>query len=555
MVAGLRKFRRLFGWTCNLGSGAGRHVNVLAVQAASGGLEQRRAALDALAEYCYKRSIRFDAPTPAAAAVYLAHFSDPDDKVGESVMHGLNLCCAQALDAMIDCLRRGGPLERERACEVIGKWESRAREAVPALRGLLSDAQPRVRMGAIRALAACGDASPATVAAMLAMAEGGDAGVRGSMVHALGVMARRMEDRAPLRAAEPLVRAALGDAAADVRRSAVYALEGLGLQAHALAELAVAHLVREENEEVRWYWGSLIKSIGDPAALLLCLPALEDAVRRNRREVRDACEALGKLGAQARGAVPVLIDALAVPGLLYPAAEALWRIDGRVDEAVAPIRADCAADFSIAMCHYVSLVGPPAAALLPEVLGIFEDEDWDTQWAACDALGALRPADAAAIAMLASRLAHDSPIVRGAAAGALARIGEPAVPALAAILLDEADGRHEWAADALARMGHAGAGAADALRTRLARPDSAARDWCRIALACVAGDPAMLPYLLELCASSEAFMRGKSLEGMAAIGLFTPEVKEAIAAARADSDERVGQAAAQAWESLTAARH
>src|SRR5262249_59773651 len=106
------------------------------------------------------------------------------------------------------------------------------------------------------------------------------------------------------------------------------------------------------------------------------------------------------------------------------------------------------------VCDGICEIGPAAAPLIEKVIGALDSQDWDLQWAAADALGAIASNRADVVAALTTALGHPSPIVRSAAARAFAAIGPATVPALIAILeAPDDDDRREWAADAPRPMG------------------------------------------------------------------------------------------------------
>src|SRR5262249_20835690 len=150
-------------------------------------------------------------------------------------------------------------------------------------------------------------------------------------------------------------------------------------------------------------------------------------------------------------------------------------------------------EYGESVCDAICQIGPPAAPLIDAVIDALQSEDWDLQWAAADALGAISSDDPKVLAVLASSLGHPSPIVRAAATRAFAQIGSPAVPVLIEILQERDGHRAEWAADALGRMGHRAREAAEALRANLRSRNPEIASWCAIALAKVAGDAAAAP--------------------------------------------------------------
>jgi hypothetical protein len=112
-------------------------------------------------------------------------------------------------------------------------------------------------------------------------------------------------------------------------------------------------------------------------------------------------------------------------------------------------------DWGETVCDIACLIGPEAGPLLPELLdAVAQDDYWDLQWAAADAIGSVASASPETLTALRNALAHDSGIVRSAACNAFSRIGEPAVVTLLEWFEAEADPKsREWIAAALSRMG------------------------------------------------------------------------------------------------------
>ena len=67
---------------------------------------------------------------------------------------------------LADALARGGPFDRAHAARMLGRFGSRAAEAVPALVRALGDASPVVRSAAIIALGKVGPQARAAIPAL-----------------------------------------------------------------------------------------------------------------------------------------------------------------------------------------------------------------------------------------------------------------------------------------------------------------------------------------------------------------------------------------------------
>ena len=266
---------------------------------------------------------------------------------------------------------------------------------------------------------------------------------------------------------------------------------------------------------------------------------------------------IGTLGPRAHAAVPSLIDALEGEDefTTIAAAEALWRVDRRIDVAL-PHLARLFPDFGETICDAITQIGPAAAPLLDQVLAALESDDWDLQWAAADALGCMGSSDPAVLAKLATALGHESVIVVSAAGAALARIGAAAVPVLSDILLQPDDPRAEWAADALGRIGPAAGAAAKPLLAQLHSSRPALAAWSAIALAKITGDERVVPTLVKLLDRTDrADLREQAALGLKNVGPRAAGAANALNTLRHDPDADVRKAAEAALSVVTAARH
>jgi HEAT repeat protein len=278
-----------------------------------------------------------------------------------------------------------------------------------------------------------------------------------------------MADPAPLRARQQEILEALHDEDDDVRWSACHAIEPLDLDPATHVELMVPRL-SDRSERVEEMAMRQLKRLAAEIDLTPHVDSICQVIRRARiRSAKDACEVIGKLGSRGYEAVPALLDALNGEdgSIVIAAAEALWRVDRRIDVAL-PHLARLFPEYGETVCDAITQIGPAAGPLIDQVIEALQTDDWDLQWAAADALGYMGSSDPAVLATLTAALGHDSGIVVSAATRALARIGAAAVPALSEILLQRADRRAVWAADALGQIGPAAGAAAELLRAQCA---------------------------------------------------------------------------------------
>jgi hypothetical protein len=311
-------------------------------------------------------------------------------------------------------------------------------------------------------------------------------------------------------------------------------------------------LAVDADEDVRRGVLRQLENLAGECDLTTRLPILRAALRRGGMEAVDVCRVLGLVGPPARSAVPDLLGALRAGdgSLAIAATEALWKVDRRIDEAL-PILAKLGTAYGEGVCDTIYVIGPSAAPLVDYVIRCLEDDYWDLQWAAADALGALACDDPKVLSALETALGHPSGLVASAAARAFAGIGEAALPLLMRLLADHGDPRCEWAADAVGRMGVAGRAAAAQLKTNLICGQPRIVAWSAIALAQVAGDPAAVPMLLELLARQDRpDLRQGAARALQAIGPAAHTAEAALAAALNDEDPTVREDAEKALAAI-----
>ncbi len=357
-----------------------------------------------------------------------------------------------------------------------------ARSAVPALRTLLKDKDPMVRYSAIRALGEIGPAANGTAEGLLEALASEDRDTRSEAVHAVRPWGK---------AGIPLFRKALEDRDHKVRALAASMLASVRPRPTKEAITALAHLLADEDREVRRDAALALGKAGPTAAD--AIPALRKATKDRDEEVCiqaaealvhagetqeavaalaamisgqessvdrwKAAQVLGSLGPKAKDALPVLEAALKSDdgNLRVTAASALFKIDGRADAAIPILVAemesptemfdDVAA--SLALAGVGTKAVPPLAKLLKS------KENLVRQLAA-HALGLVGPDASPALPALTGALKDKSPDVRQAAIGALVLIGPngQALTALVGALGDEELTVRKDAAFALFSLGH-----------------------------------------------------------------------------------------------------
>lgn len=517
--------------------------------------EERKRAFDTLYELCRE----YGPAASAAAPVLIAALGEAsDDTDAEALVYALHYCHGNDLEPIIECLSHPDVRVRRRGCHVLGLIGDNAVAGAEAVRRLLADADPTLRARAAWAIGLMHDSSPLTLEALFEMTSKSITD-RAAALHALGNIGQRISDRTPLQSRQENLIGALEDSSADVRRSALHAIAGLDLEPSRYAALLNSHLAREPNDDVRWRLLTDIRRLAGATDLTNYVALYCELVQRGERGAWDACEILGVMGAAASQALPALREIVAFPEaddmLKVRAATALWKVAGNADEVI-PVLKELFAENGESICDLICDMGPAAAPLIPEVVAALGTKDWDLQWAAADALGAIASSAPETLTALEGALKHDSPVVRSAATRAFVRIGEPATRTLCSILGGTDLRAASWAADALGHLGPKAASATTALRGTANSRDASLSAWSTIALAKIAGDVEMVPALVLLLGEQERSDLRKGAS--AALGQIGPPAAAACDALRKacdDDDTEVRLAAQDALAAVLSKRH
>lgn len=517
--------------------------------AQSADLDTRRAAVEQLYEWSYKLGPKI----AGAISVLSGCLADDDEEVGESATWALSHCAPASLEALARSLRHAAPVVRERAAHALGNAGEQARPVAAALRALIHDPVPAVRKRAMWALGLSRDTQAATLECLLGQARRGTSEDRAAALHALGNIGKALDDPAPLQRHEALVLSALEDSDADVRWSALYVLESLAWQPQPLADLMVRLFQHDPASRVREAVLQRLKALAPMVELSAVVPALARVVSQEGSPANwMACEVLAAMRPAPLAAVDALRAALARDELAVRAAAALWHITGRAEWVLPALERVFDVD-AMEVCHLVCELGPAAAPLVPKLIEALAVEDWDHQWAASDALGAVASAAPSVMSHLLVALGHPSPIVRSSSALGLARVGQPAVAVLGR-LVREHDARGPAAAYALSEMGQEASPALPDLRAGLSDSADGLADWCAIAIARIAGDTVMVPRLISIVQGDDP--RAPRCSAAIALGTLGPSAFEAVNALESvltDQDPRLQEAADDALRSIQSA--
>lgn len=469
-------------------------------QAKSPELDERRAGVEGIYELAAKLGPRVAESIPVLVDALL----ESDEKLGESASWALAYCAPESVDPLIKCLAHTDAHVRDRAAHALGNLGDHAVAAAPALRERLADVEESVRSRAAWALGMIRDSDLSTLAALFSMAERGIAGDLAAALHAVGNIGRELVDPQPLRAHETLILDAMHHSDENVRWSAGYASEALQMAPEREAELVAELLLNEKDERVTDRLLARLKELAPLVDLATSVPLVIAQLQHDGRRARLACEVLAAMRPAPLAALADLQQLLANEDLRLAAAEALWQIEGRAETILPALELEFEGNGE-SVCDLICSMKAAAAPLLPRLLEALANEDyWDLQWAAADALEAVASSSPDVIAALVMAMEHPSPRVSAASARALATAGAPAVPALLGLLTSGDDHAAAGAAYALGKMGEPAEPALPALQQGIASSHPALSSCCVIAVTHVASDPAMVPHLIRLLNSDDA---------------------------------------------------
>jgi HEAT repeat protein len=266
---------------------------------------------------------------------------------------------AEVWTDQLKLLKNKDPRVRRAAATNLGRLGAEAKFAIAPLRQRLTDADPRVRSGAATALCEIGpaaveemiqalalpdrlvrreavwglakigaEAAPAVPALARALADR-DASVRKGAARALGLLGRLAKPAIPF-----LIRA-LGDTDLLFCRMASWALGQIGSTAVEALIAALGHHDKYVRREAAWALGQIGPEAmaAVPKLIAILKTDLEDSCKSRLPKIHphqdtevvyfhpisdstlraNAAQALGRMGAEARSAIPVLRAALADP--------------------------------------------------------------------------------------------------------------------------------------------------------------------------------------------------------------------------------------------------
>lgn len=456
----------------------------------------------------------------------------------------------------------------------IATFGSKAKDALPDVLAMTRDPEPRVRWHAVRTIGLIGEDAISAIPALIKLLQDEDpitvaqaaAAIR--HIHADDERTDTQDQDAALyeAAVAPLVATTLHPDA-RARRAAVRAIQTLHADSETLAGLLAKVLADS-----------------DPAVILPALHTLAD---------------------MGDDAVPVLIEALKVPGARYWAAVALAEIGAEAApaaEQLTKLAKEGEPEERMQAMLALAAIGPPAVSAAPVLVEALSSDDGSLRFAAVFALGSLRAEQADAV--LHKAAADPDDFLAEVAAWALAKIHPddaeireqalkklragltselPKVRAAStsglsdlATLVDAAE-RRDLAADFIrvlsdpdpsvgtrggAALIRLGSDAVEPLSSQLANPDL--REAALEILASIGADAVQaVDQITAALSDDEAFVRGEAAIALAAIGPPAAAAVPALQKILADDTEdsgtrysaayalgRIGSAAAPAINTL-----
>jgi HEAT repeat protein len=360
-------------------------VEALVARVADGDAQVRRAAIAA---------IRRLHPGPKVVLPLLAKtLEDADPSVVLPALQSLAEVGPDAMPVLLEALSH--PRGRYWACLVLAEMGPKAQAAVPALAKLLTDEDPEVRMQAVITLGEIGPGAKTSLAEILK---------------------------------------ALADDHGGVRYGAAYALAKIGA-VESLPALAKAAADKDPFLQVLAPWAAAKIKPSDEKLVQTAVERLVAGLKSSDANVRRAsARGLFELGADKQAVAPALAAALddpdpTVQGNVYKAlaslgAKAVPRVVGRLKDPKTRGKA----------LRILALMGPEAAAAVPDLEAALRGADAATRNEVLYALAAIGPGSAPAVPGLIHEMTSDEdPQVRITACYALGKIGpgaKAAVPAL-----------------------------------------------------------------------------------------------------------------------------
>jgi HEAT repeat protein len=376
-------------------------------------------------------------------------------------LHSLAEGGARVVPRLIEALKH--PRARYWACLVLSEIGPDAKDAVPALVGLLSDTDPEVRREAIMALGAIGEGARPAIGDLAKALDDQDNAVASSAAFTLGKLGPVAK---PAIGALEKVRTQPNSLSPVISNWALAKIEpeNQDRRQTAVAELTQALASKEPRVRVAALHGLADLKANGPEVIAQVARLLKDADAEARATAADALASFGE------PALPALMTALGDPELRGYALAGIGRIGAKAKQAVPLIASaigDSSPDLRREALFVLAAVGPDAAPATPIVVKVLEnDPSPEVRHAAVFALGQIGPAARMAGPALHKTLQSSELPLASVSAWALAKIGDEddatakkSLPLLTAALKHPNEAVRAHAAEAIGLLGRRGASA------------------------------------------------------------------------------------------------
>jgi HEAT repeat protein len=413
----------------------------------------------------------------------------------DSLSYSFSHCSSSIVKKLIQATKSCNTTGRQRVAQSLGQIGARANSAENSLLHLMKDDALNVRAAACRSLGLIGALNKPTLAQLAQISTNDELIVRRNALHALAnAIGHTKNPEQHLEYLNLFIQAATGSDK-ELHRSGIHGADKLPISCNQRISFFEDLLTRPSIPlDLSWLAQSMGKRVDECQFQGLVVHLIRHSESASIPDRASCIELFGKMGSSAAEAKPFLISLLDREHS-FQCAKALWHIEKNA-ERIMPILLREFDDNTEGIADLCCEMGLHAKPLLPKLLEALKSEDWDTQWAAGDAIGHVAAGNADAIPDLLTALNHESSRVKGAVARSLARVGASALEPLSAIAQSDNNDKRFYAIYAMAQMGESAKPMVPMLREMLGGADDTLAFQIAMALAFIAKDDAAVPILL-----------------------------------------------------------
>ncbi len=550
-------------------------LNALVVRLADEHPQVRRLAVEAVGNLAEAIGEHVAPAIPALVATF--ELAGPDEHC-HGTMYALKKCGETAIPQIAGALLHAEPRVRRLAAETMKGFYG-VEGVVESLIGALGDEDDSVRFAAAWSLGVVGSvASPALEALFTAFESDRDDEVRDAAARAIGKLGSEAQSIIPrivellnastderrqakcieilgqIDAKGNLTRehlmSALANADPAIRTSAAIAMSRIGDTSQPVLEVLCDALA---ISDLRDHALSAIKRMGATAEPMLPSLATEIDPAYTRWTSR-VLSAISKIGVESEEQVPGLRNLLNSDDnrMRLVVAEVLAPVPELTEVLVPVLLEIMSTDLAEkGVCDVFYRMGPRAKAAIPELVELLHFPDYDVQWAASDALGAMGLDAVDAVPDLLYAIEMSGGRVPSSATHAIVKIGAVAVPELIKSLGEARPKTVEYVADALGQIGPAAQQALPQLEACLSSETEGVRIWAKIALALIDKRPSLVPDLIAVAENSdETYLCHQVIMALGNIGLDAKGALPVLGKFVNHADRRLTKAATDAIEKI-----